>query len=313
MEIRQLRYFVKIVDIGSMSRASGALFIAQPALSQQITALEEELGCKLLSRNARGVTVTASGSVLYRHAMRILRCLDELPPLVRKASDSPSGRVVIGIPVSVARVIAVHLVRAVAAAHPEIIIAFDEAPSIYLPERLLSGHLDLAIIFMDDLLKGIDAVPLFDEHLFLVEPARAGAANGLAESGLDALDGKALALTARPNSIRRLIDEACRAAGVEYTLVTEMSSPDRLLDLVREHVAATIMPWSGLGEAWKDPCLQVSRIASPRIRRRSALASSSDLGMTDAAKAVHTLVIQVAQELAVKAEWGAIVTDDGSR
>lgn len=72
MELRQLRYFVKIVELGSMSRAASVLYIAQPALSQQVTGLERDLG-QLLIRNARGVAPTAAGRTLYQRAVRILR------------------------------------------------------------------------------------------------------------------------------------------------------------------------------------------------------------------------------------------------
>ena len=73
MEIRQLKYFVRIVELGSVSRAAADLFIAQPALSHQISNLEEELKVKLLSRSVRGVSATEAGEVFYRHARAMLR------------------------------------------------------------------------------------------------------------------------------------------------------------------------------------------------------------------------------------------------
>ena len=79
MQFRQLRYFVKIVEAGSFSRAAATIHVAQPALSQQIAELEERLGLKLLQRSARGVTPTAAGEVLFREASSILHQLDQLP------------------------------------------------------------------------------------------------------------------------------------------------------------------------------------------------------------------------------------------
>src|SRR5271156_217894 len=78
MDVRQLKYFVGIVDAGSFSKASQKLFVAQPSLSQQIANLEFELDTKLLLRSAQGIMPTAAGSVLYRHARQILRQMDRI-------------------------------------------------------------------------------------------------------------------------------------------------------------------------------------------------------------------------------------------
>ena len=79
MQFRQLRYFVKIVEAGSFSRAATLIHVAQPALSQQIHELEDRLGVTLLRRSARGVSPTAAGEVLFREAISILHQLDQLP------------------------------------------------------------------------------------------------------------------------------------------------------------------------------------------------------------------------------------------
>src|SRR5277367_3621072 len=96
MQFRQLRYFVKIVDAGSFSRAASVVHVAQPALSQQIAELEERLGVMLLQRSARGVRPTAAGEILYREASAILHQLDQLPSAIRPSSGEPEGTVSLG-------------------------------------------------------------------------------------------------------------------------------------------------------------------------------------------------------------------------
>ncbi len=86
MRFRQLRYFCKIVECGSFSRAAATIHVAQPALSQQIAELEAQMGIELLQRSARGVRPTRSGELLYREASVILRQLDQLPSLIRSSS-----------------------------------------------------------------------------------------------------------------------------------------------------------------------------------------------------------------------------------
>jgi LysR family nitrogen assimilation transcriptional regulator len=78
MQLRHLCYFVKIVDAGSISRAATTIHVAQPALSQQIAELEEQLGLALLQRSARGVRPTKAGEVLYREAVSILKQVEQL-------------------------------------------------------------------------------------------------------------------------------------------------------------------------------------------------------------------------------------------
>src|SRR5437763_540771 len=106
MEIRQLKYFVRIVDLGSFSKAAAELFIAQPALSKQIKMLEAELGATLLSRTVRGVQATESGSLFYRHAQAVLRQLERVAGEIADVNGNPTGVVTLGIPQSPASVLA---------------------------------------------------------------------------------------------------------------------------------------------------------------------------------------------------------------
>ena len=97
MQFRHLRYFVKVVEAGSFSRAAAAIHVAQPALSQQVGELEERLGFVLLDRSSRGVRPTAAGEIVFREASEILRQLEQLPGIVRSSSGEVEGIVNFGI------------------------------------------------------------------------------------------------------------------------------------------------------------------------------------------------------------------------
>ena len=92
MNLRRLKYFVKIVDIGSLTQAADVLHIAQPALSQQLATLEGEVRQQLLVRTKRGVTPTEAGKVLYRHAQLILRQCDQARVDMDGRRARPVGR-----------------------------------------------------------------------------------------------------------------------------------------------------------------------------------------------------------------------------
>src|SRR5690606_14007600 len=120
MDFRQLRYFANIVESGSLAKASRQLFIAQPALSQQIAKLEAEVGRSLLNRSARGVTPTESGLALYHRACFILRQLDQALSIARQESGEVRGMVSLGLPAPTASAIGLPLVRAIREKYPSI-------------------------------------------------------------------------------------------------------------------------------------------------------------------------------------------------
>ena len=97
MQLRQLRYFVEIVEAGSFSRAAAIIHVAQPALSHQIAALEQEIGVSLLHRGPRGVRPTAAGEMLHREAASILRQMEQLPPKVRSTGGVTEGTANLGM------------------------------------------------------------------------------------------------------------------------------------------------------------------------------------------------------------------------
>src|SRR5712692_7737144 len=105
LDLRQLRYFVAIVDAGSVSRAALVLHIAQPAMSQQLAHLEREIGTKLLRRSVRGVAPTDAGKAVYRHAQTLLKLAAETANVARGAGAGASGRVRIGLPSSIAMIL----------------------------------------------------------------------------------------------------------------------------------------------------------------------------------------------------------------
>ena len=97
MDTRRLHAFVKIVDIGSLTRAAAILHIAQPALSQQIVALETHFGKQLLVRSKRGVIPTDAGRALYRHAQVMLRQLEQAETDIESAGTRIAGHVSVGL------------------------------------------------------------------------------------------------------------------------------------------------------------------------------------------------------------------------
>src|SRR6188508_877849 len=148
MDARRLRYFVQIVDSGSITRAAALSGVAQPALSQQLAILENELKVKLLDRSVSGVTPTAAGRILYARAQVILRQFDELRDAVHREAQPLSGTVLVGVPPTMISRFGLPLIGKVCTQHPEMHLQIREEGSLVLHELLTSGKIELSISAM---------------------------------------------------------------------------------------------------------------------------------------------------------------------
>jgi LysR family nitrogen assimilation transcriptional regulator len=168
MELRQLRYFVAIVEHGSLSRAALVLHVAQPALTQQLRQLEEELGTPLMHRSAQGVQSTDAGKVFYEHAQAILKQVADAKSAVTQSTTRPSGSVTLGLPHSISGALALPLLMAARASYPEITLQLTEELSGSLAEQLKSGRINLAVLFDDGQLAPFACSPLIEEELMFI-------------------------------------------------------------------------------------------------------------------------------------------------
>ena len=172
MNFRRLQYFVKIVDVGSLTQAADILHVAQPALSQQLATLEAEVRQKLLVRTKRGVTPTEAGTVLYRHAHLILRQCEQARADMKSAGQGLSGAVSVGLaPGTAAADLAVPLLRTVRERHPGVVLYLNETYGTTLSELIMTGRMDLAVLYGGTTaVHGLAFGLLLFEPLYLVGP-----------------------------------------------------------------------------------------------------------------------------------------------
>ncbi|MET3381734.1 LysR substrate-binding domain-containing protein [Variovorax paradoxus] len=244
MELRQLLYFVTVVDAGSFSRGAVALNLAQPSLSRQIALLEADLGQRLLVRTGRGVTTTAAGAALLVHARAMLdisrRARDELQEL----DESPGGRIVVGMPPRVALGLSTPLIQQFRERFPRAVITILEGLSVSLRESLIAGRLDLALLFDPAASPQLSFQPLMREKLLLVAPPKSKLP---ARVGLAALANYPMVLPSAPNAIRHLLDSVLGPRRIELQVLAEVGAVHTVLALVATGVGCTILPESALG------------------------------------------------------------------
>lgn len=307
MEIRQLKYFVRIVELGSVSRAAADLFIAQPALSHQMANLEDELKVKLLSRSVRGVSATEAGEVFYRHARAMLRQMDRMRTDVQHAGDYPQGLVSVGLPSSAATLLAPSLIAEAAARYPDIQLQITESLSGHLEELVVNGRIEMSLLFeplapdtgtaRQKVSSHLDVRPLLIEDLFLISAQGVGVGD---EVSLAQAAPCALALPGRSNVTRQIIDAAFQAAGHEMRVLAELDSLATIRAVVASGVGATIgsaaMPGGTAG-------LRVQRITEPALQRRLSLCTFDIVPLSSAAHRIVELITEVTQRLVEAGQW----------
>ena len=179
MDTRRLFSFVRIVDAGSITRAADILHIAQPALSQQVTALEAHFGQQLLIRSKQGVEPTDAGRALYRHAQVILRQVESAQAEVSVIGRELAGGVSVGLaPYSTVSAIALPLLTAVRERYPSILLHINENFGGVLSEAMMTGRMDMALLYDAGPIKGVDFERLLTEELMVVAPAGTGLPGG---------------------------------------------------------------------------------------------------------------------------------------
>ena len=168
MDLKQLEYFVRVAELGSFTRAAIELDVAQPALSRQVRLLEVELRQTLLVRNGRGAVPTEAGKLLLDHGRGILHQVERAREDLGRLRGGLAGRVAVGLPTSVARVLTVPLTRAFREALPEARLSISEGLSGSLQEGLASGRLDIVVLYNAQPSRELDITPLLEEPLLLV-------------------------------------------------------------------------------------------------------------------------------------------------
>jgi LysR family transcriptional regulator, nitrogen assimilation regulatory protein len=305
MDVRQLKYFVAIVDASSISKAAQALYVAQPSLSAQISGLEEELKVKLLLRSSHGVKPTEAGRALYKHARRLLRQMEQIRAEVKEGSGGEAGTVAIGFPTTVAWILARPLFGRLRRQYPGIKLQIFESISGYITELLANGRLDLAILFRDIEPGGASQIPLFKEDLFLV----GGPVPNLpAESPvcrLPELNGVPLVAPSTTSGLRKLIEKTFSREDVELNVVGEVDSLSTLISIAESGDALTILPLSAL--TGRDPGhAMTARRLEPSISRTASLCWSDVLPSDSATLAVRQTVVDLVAELHRDGCWPGI-------
>lgn len=284
MELRQLEYFVAVVEEANFTRAAARVHISQPGVSAQIRQLERELGQPLLDRLGRTVRLTTVGSAVLPYARAILQtvagarqAVDELTGLVR-------GRVAVGMVVACGVLDVPKLLAEYHRRHPAVEITLSEANSDELIRALEDGRLDLALIgIAGEPPAGIETHVVADEAL-VAAVARSDPWASRRSITLEMLQARNLISLPPGTGLRSSLDSACAAAGFRPRTTLEASNPTMLAELASRGLGVAILPTSVARSRPKD--LRAIAITRPVLRACVELAWRRDAPLVPAARAI---------------------------
>ncbi|OUM01718.1 LysR substrate-binding domain-containing protein [Variovorax sp. JS1663] len=303
MELRQLRYFIGASEAGSLLQASARLHVAQPALSHQIASLEGEIGAQLFVRSSRGISLTEAGKIFLEHAKVVLADLERARTAVQESGSVPRGDVAIGFTTTVGLTATMPVLGACRAQLPDVRLKIVEAYSGFLREWLLSGRLDLALMYGDEPEAGLFKRPLLDDKLVLVSGM--SAARTPRKLPLSALANRALVLPGRDHGLRRIIDDACAPLDLRLNVVAEIESLGSVKRAAEAGIGETILPLGSVAEEVAAGRLRTAVIDSPAMSRRVVCCTNTTRPGSLAKSAVGTLVHDVLRHMVLSGAWPA--------
>ncbi len=302
MELRQLRYFVRVVELGSMSRAAMDLDMVQSALSQQISRLESELSTRLLQRSSKGTVPTEAGLAFFHEAQLTLRHAEQAIHAAQQARLS--GAVSIGLSPTIASVLGLPLMQALRQRYPEVRLHMVSALSGHLTSLLNARQLDLAILFDAQGARRWSVQPLLEEKLYLIQSKRRPVCPHTATTTMAQMGGVPLILPSGSHGLRNAIVTAFAHAGLPLNMALEIDGLPLLMEAVMAGMGATVQPWSPvkLHHATQGEFLW-SEIVDGQVRRPAMLCGLSEDELSPAALAARVVLRDCAEHLVTSGAW----------
>jgi LysR family transcriptional regulator, nitrogen assimilation regulatory protein len=298
MDLKQLEYFVRVAELGSFTRAAVALDVAQPAISRQVRLLEVELRQNLLTRNGRGAAPTEAGKVLLEHGRGILHQVERAREELGRVRGALAGRVAIGFPPSVAKALAVPLIREFRRRMPEATLSISEGLSVAMHESLATGRLDIALLYNASPSPDIELTPLLEEPLLLVQRQTGKAQPAKPRPiPLREVANLPLLIPSRPNAIRMLVEGEMANLGCRPKVALEVDGVAAILDLVEDGAGSAVLSRNAVATSARPHAFALRPISAPVLRSKLVMAMSSQRPATLTQKAMLQMIGQMAHKV----------------
>jgi LysR family transcriptional regulator, nitrogen assimilation regulatory protein len=302
MDLKQLRTFRAVAELGSLSKAADRLRAAQPALSRHIKLLEHELRVELFIRNGRGMLLTSAGQMLLDRTTGLVRQIEQVRDDIQSASGKPSGRVILGLVPTVSAVLSGRLARRIITDLPDISLRIVESYGGHLVEWLHRGEMDLAIIYgpADDL--HLSAHLIGREDLVAVGPPGSGLARKK-QVELEWLVKQRLILPSVSHGLRALLEKAVARKKLTLNAMIEADSYRAQISLMEEGLGYTLLPASAIRAELAAQRLEMAALVNPSVARELILASPIERPSSIATSTISSLIVAEIEQLSREGLW----------
>ena len=307
IDLRNLRCFLAVCATGSISRAAEHMHIAQPAMSMQIKGLEENLGVALFARTPHGVQTTQAGQRLAQHAEQLLTAFDLALQDVRQLEATPSGRVSIGLPQSMSKLLTVPLLQASLARWPQVQLQIIELSTGYIPDQLLQSHIDIGITFAEHANPGLRYEQIAQEKLVLIAPPKRFDPTTKALHFAD-LEFHPLVLPAPEHGLRILLERYATAKQLKLTPIAEVNTIQQLIDVVASGAGCSLLSYAAVLQEVQQGLLAAIDVVQPEISRPVYIASRTTSAPSIATSSLCNLLREITQQLIASQRWPATYT-----
>lgn len=302
MELKQFKYFVSIVESGSLGKAANKLDVGTSALSQQITKLEDELCTRLLQRTSLGVTPTPAGLAFYKQAQLVLR---HSQYAVEAAHSSRlTGHVSVGFSPSIASVLGIPFIKLMDERYPDIKVHLIESLSGNLANLINLRQLDIAIIFTNDVAEQWAIQPLLKEQMYLMLNPELLKQHGMGTClqsqmiDYEQVQKMPLVLPSPRHGLRKFLAQKIDLSNVVY----EVDGLHLLMNCVSHGNVATIQPGSAYFQHLREH-LCLLKIINPDLERVNYLVSLAEDELSPASLAVKVAIKSCIKQLIREDLW----------
>lgn len=290
MDFRKIDSYLAVCRTGSISRAAAVLSLGQAVVSKHVRSLEDELGTQLFYRDGRGTTLTQSGEVFREHALEMVASLDLARERIESARQNPIGEIALALPPSVGLILTVPLASRFKHEFPNVRLRIVEAFSGHVQEWLMTGQIDVAVLYDARPVPNLVADKLLTEDLCLLGPVEhesnpAGDAVDLAE-----VAKLPLILPNKPHGLRLIVDRAFAQIDAEPSLQMEVDAMPSTLRLVQSGWGYTILSRSTVHDRIEAGIIRAWRIMNPAIPRTLLLATTTQRPHTPASRELARIV-----------------------
>jgi LysR family nitrogen assimilation transcriptional regulator len=300
MDLKQLRYFLAIVEEGSFSKAARRVGVAQPSLSFHVKNMEAELGVTLLQRVPSGVVETEAGAILVQRARLLLADFESLQDDVRRTGSEISGTVRLGLPGTISALLAAPLITRCAAEFPKVKIIVAEAMSGFVKDWLGEGRIDIAVLYEDYAGPEISSQLLLREELVLLVPPKTDCTG---KTAIEVMEQVPLVLPSASHGLRKMLDRAFRKKSIELSAFIEVDSYGNIKQLVEDGYGASILPFHAVSREVEEGRLNVLRFADQSIQRGIYLSALKSRRLSRAAVEVEKTLLVLIAELLAEGKW----------